>query len=1222
MRQNKKPVRCVIVFLALLAVSAPATADSLDDILNVAVSVGLVNKDLAKSKPVIECMIGGGNAATCTGAALDLREEAVGMLPPTDSNIKLIVDLVHAVRGERWLKALELGGKNGAMLACQLVPGGALRDFFCSGIAKIAQDKVAAVYAAIFEGDWWKLLTLADPTVACELMPGDVKAVLCSGLLQVAKEILVLAEDIGSFFAGIGNDLVELFLGAEDPPKDPQKYYASSWRLGNLHWVVVESLKKDGINYNVTVTPPYAYGDCVTEYDNHQLSEEQAKKLCQQMQQRFMQEAIAYKKFLVDSIPAYLEGALEPRKFAMVVENWRETEPGFNKDLENRCAYALSRMAAAPGLIKPYWSSDPPTDPRNWICTNAILKQFYPRLPAAKQQLQNEILKPLTKAPPGSLKLAPGMCKLETPTHRPKLYVSCKTFESYRQCGTIFNGLGIDQNKEIPNCKLEGLGLPAAKTLASQIVKELGAARCSLNYLTVECTREWKVQACLARVGEELAGTPSTYRPDCQYRSTPEYEAAKLKARSIINKLNGSGQFEIGPQGQAIPTTAMQIDRACYLLPDPLVIDCRGRYEAPTTEEGPLPYCAQDPNRDGVDAPCYLDKPNRKLIPTDNLIESDAALNSGPTDGTLTPPGPQIARPVGTPKRTDPLPGRSANVQPQAAPSRAATPRSAPVAQETPPAMAVQAVAPSSQPEAGPGAAPARTAAPAIRAMSAQQGESIAPPNPCRLEVTYYVPNAPVIESSSPSLQVGDQVQIQCGFEKRSRQLEWQQCDDEAKIAMNSLKFSQESGSRYSGMMIVDDTNVGIATSPTDGSSFDNTGTWVFNEAGSHEVTCQVDNGLHIAGTESPVYLQAAASLRVGGQSGPQEFRAFEPGRARKVMTTSRQTESAPLARDGRIRFSGDTRTVDGNSGLINPSLNPQPEVPSARQPGGNDMINPSLNPQPEVPSARQPAADEMINPSLNPQPEVPSARQPGADEMINPSLNPQPEVPSARQPGTDEMINPSLNPQPEVPSRRLDPDGATMMPAPLPEPPSPNLDNHTPDNFTGAAGQNSSQSFDPQTQFMQVRHVQGNVATDNDMNGAGNSATPATTARAAAAITRPANRNSGGAQRISPAAAVTPARTPLTCKLYAVGGSAMAKTTTYEFWVENTAATAVNPGRTVVWQAEGVTVTSSVYGPKAATWTTEGSFQLPAILSVGQKIKVGKKTVSGKIQECVMWAE
>ncbi|MCZ7566625.1 MAG: hypothetical protein M5U08_24790 [Burkholderiales bacterium] len=74
---------------------------------------------------------------------------------------------------------------------------------------------------------------------------------------------------------------------------------------------------------------------------------------------------------------------------------------------------------------------------------------------------------------------------------------------------------------------------------------------------------------------------------------------------------------------------------------------------------------------------------------------------------------------------------------------------------------------------------------------------------------------------------------------------------------------------------------------------------------------------------------------------------------------------------------------------VVNPALNPQPEVPSAKAGGG--MANPALNPQPEVPSAK--AGGGMANPALNPQPEVPSARAFGG--ALNPALNPQPEVPS-----------------------------------------------------------------------------------------------------------------------------------------------------------------------------------------------------------------------------------
>jgi hypothetical protein len=224
--------------------------------------------------------------------------------------------------------------------------------------------------------------------------------------------------------------------------------------------------------------------------------------------------------------------------------------------------------------------------------------------------------------------------------------------------------------------------------------------------------------------------------------------------------------------------------------------------------------------------------------------------------------------------------------------------------------------------------------------MNAQQIAPQAPPNPCRMDVTYYVPKPPVIESSSPSLQVGDQVQIQCGFEQRTRQLEWPQCDDEAKRAMASFKFSQESGSRYSGMMIVDDANVSLASSPVEGGNFDNTGTWLFNEAGAHQVICQVDNGLHVAGSDSPVHLRTSVSVRVGVRSDAQEFRAFEPGTARRVPTTSRPAQVAPLASDGRMRLGDAEVSARGNDVLINPASNPQPEVPSRKLEEGTAIIN------------------------------------------------------------------------------------------------------------------------------------------------------------------------------------------------------------------------------------------------------------------------------------------
>jgi hypothetical protein len=335
------------------------------------------------------------------------------------------------------------------------------------------------------------------------------------------------------------------------------------------------------------------------------------------------------------------------------------------------------------------------------------------------------------------------------------------------------------------------------------------------------------------------------------------------------------------------------------------------------------------------------------------------------------------------------------------------------------------------------------TAATGIRALNSQQSAAEAPPKPCHMDVSYYVPLPPVVESSSPSLRVGDQVLVQCRFEKTARQLKWQQCDDDARNVMQSLKYSQESGSRYSGMMIIDDANVGVATSPADDSDFENTGTWIFNEAGSHEVTCQVDNGLYVAGGNTPLYLQTGATLSAGSRSDNSEFRAFDPGAARRINTSSQPSRTEP-ASDSRIHISEPSRTGRGRDELINPSLNPQPEVPSPKRAGGGDMVNPSLNPQPEVPSPKRAGGNDTVNPSLNPQPEVPSKKQEHEGAIVSP------------------------------------------QPAPMPDPPSPDLDNNVPENFTGAAGQESKPSFGPQKEFAAVRMARGSVAMSKDLNDFG----------------------------------------------------------------------------------------------------------------------------------------
>ena len=266
-----------------------------------------------------------------------------------------------------------------------------------------------------------------------------------------------------------------------------------------------------------------------------------------------------------------------------------------------------------------------------------------------------------------------------------------------------------------------------------------------------------------------------------------------------------------------------------------------------------------------------------------------------------------------------------------------------------------------------PRVAPARTAAPGIRAITAQQDKPQAPPNPCAMDVTYYVPKQPVVESSSSSLRVGDQVQLQCRFEKRTRQLEWQQCDAAAQTANSILKSAQESGSRYSGIVSINDGTVGVATSPVDGSSFENTKLWKFDEPGSQRISCQVDNPFRFAAEGEPTYLSATISVDVIARSDGRTFSGFERGTARRVATVERTSQTAPVAAAGRFRLleRSEISRESSDQALV------QPQLPVARQPGGNDVINPSLNPQPEVPSLKRDHTAISVKPESKPLPEL-----------------------------------------------------------------------------------------------------------------------------------------------------------------------------------------------------------------------------------------------------------
>lgn len=819
-----------IAFLLLSATARDATADTLDDVLNVAAQVGLVSKDIATSKPVIECLLGGGNAVTCANSVVNVQEEAQKMLPPTDPNIKLIVNLVQAVANEQWLKVLELAGKSGVSIACELIPGGAIKSFFCSAIAKIAQSKVEAVYSVIVEGDWWNLVTLIDPAIACELMPADIKAVVCSVLLQVVGEVIEVLEDGVALIVDLFNGIATVFTGSQDAPLDAAKYYQSFWRAGNLHWMVLTALKTPGPD--IGVWPTFTHGNCVTYYDNHRMDKDDAETLCQKMGDSLLLEAKSYKKLALDAVPAYLKGSLVPRRYGLAAASWGDIPATgvINKandkilDLYKRCRYDVGKMVQS---LPSYSTLNghpimQPASVQAWVCDKALNEQFLPLLTMAKAELETKMFAPLMQSKSlGRLGLQQASeCKYSTAYNSPNLVITCDSFDKWRSCRSLFFDLGIGlEEKGRPECKVNDLA--AGTKLAKEIAIQLGP-RCTSNTHTVECTREWKVSACHARAGVVLAGLPyAIYKPNCIFKSTPAYESAKAKAREILNVLNGAGPVDIGPGGQAIPTTVFEANKACYSLPDPLVLKCKGRFDIPELPGGTLQYCKKDPNNDGSDVPCYLDLPDASQVSTEPLSELPTTTSSNPS----------------------------------------------------------------------------------------------APPNPCRMTVNYYVPQAPIVSARSSGLLVNDQFQIQCSYKKVTREVEWPQCDDAARTAMQILKISEESGGRYSGIVAIDGNTVGVSSSPEDGSDFASTKTWKFEGPGAHDVSCQIDNALRYAAEGVPTYLNSAVSFDVSARSDGLTYRPYEPESASQLPVRSLPSEAAPTARDGRFRMLQDEAPANSRTG-------------------------------------------------------------------------------------------------------------------------------------------------------------------------------------------------------------------------------------------------------------------------------------------------------------------
>jgi hypothetical protein len=605
---------------ALIIGARPAKADTLDDVLSLLASVGVIDSAVVEAKPVIECVIGGGNVAECTDAVAHVKAEAKSKLAPNDPRIKQVIDIYLAARAGDWLKVFKLGGSK---VACGLVPGGTVKDFFCGPIADqvfaVAGDKIDVIYSAIVKGDWWGLVKLADPSIVCALMPSTVQAVLCNEFMAVVGKAVDLAKNAAAEAEKWVSNLGDVLSGQTKhiPPTD---YYLGI-RTDILHNIIVER-----VVYNRSGDNLYEYRVnkvCVDYFDAHTMSKANAQKVCGELGKKLKQEVEAGVDFAKSAVNAYYLGRLESEARAFAAAEYARIDAIRNKIVSLRplsqqwgfgamhsTSPALAGLWNACATETYYQHALPSTQGGHaqgpsvyaWICFQAVGEKFSEALVKAKTWLDVTLPADLAKA-------QAGQCSKSVLGSGAYL-LTCDSYQAYRACRDVFAGLGVAENAIFNHCKIDQNKAVARQ--ASRIARALGAKRCRVDPVdasggTVVCTRPWKRRSCAAMAEDAAAGLPGLYygksvmckydQPPTRGPGAPHFEQQVANTKAIVGQLNA-----------AIPVRA-GAPPPCRALADPLAIRCAAIASAAQANARvsglALANCPPDPNNDGADAPCY-----------------------------------------------------------------------------------------------------------------------------------------------------------------------------------------------------------------------------------------------------------------------------------------------------------------------------------------------------------------------------------------------------------------------------------------------------------------------------------------------------------------------------------------------------------------------------------------------------------------------------------------
>lgn len=633
----------VVMLLSGMGASGVSRADTVDTILNILYTAGVVDGAVVQAKPLIQCLVGGSSVTSCSQ---QYAGQQAGDFVAGDPKIKLVVDIILSANSGNWINVLELTGTDLLVqMACSagMPGGGPVKDFVCGGVfsqvASLAKPVVREVLVSVRDKEWLRLITLLGPDLACAIIPSSVplKDQVCGPLGAILAAATQLVGDAAGALKDLANSAYEAVDG-QSPHMSYDEFY-KRFLMHSIHTRVVERLVygRSGLGLN-----PDQWSHCVKYFDSHEQAHDTAEKTCTDLGNRLHRESELVAKAIEPAPEAYYAAHLKNSAFLrdLAAEKFHSNMINDHKSYIFSVApadYRYGSILPSPlknDLKQPYLdcmtelisrfplpnSVERLPNAWNWVCWNAVGRSFANDLQLERLRLAITVIANMKKL----------SCEPKAPGAGTGLVFQCSSLGGYQSCQQTFDGY------RYKHCRTSQLVVDAA--LGSKLVGMLGK-RCTFlatskegyNDPRVVCTRPWKHAECEQLLAQEkqspMDSMVSTSPLYCKYYETSEFKQAREKAEAILAALNAPPTTEVASaegassSGQlqlAIKPTAKLAMRAKRLVDnikncsagwDPLVLRCLNPSvlsSLATSMPGiTLFQCSSDPRKDGADVPCY-----------------------------------------------------------------------------------------------------------------------------------------------------------------------------------------------------------------------------------------------------------------------------------------------------------------------------------------------------------------------------------------------------------------------------------------------------------------------------------------------------------------------------------------------------------------------------------------------------------------------------------------